>query len=244
MQTMQQMLVDAISGWYEAKPGRNGRMLARLASVSYSSVRRAESGDVEQKSDIVVPIAGVVMNPGQLGEFIRAFYPGLEKAVARADYPANQADDVMEFLLSEDHARIIMLASDPSGTSEEEVIQHYGRHALPYFQDILTAKILAERDGCWFFDRDIGGLSIPAGRKLLVSVAKACSQENDSISKASYALAGWEAVTPVAATKAYQIMEDAASKVCELLSDKNNRGEVLIAFGFLHNVIKGVERLK
>lgn len=109
--SMQQILAQSIREWLDAKPSRSLRMLARLTSVSYSSVRRAAEGNAEQTQEIVLPIASFVMNPGHLAEFIRAYFPKLEKAILDVYYPANESDDIIDFILSEEHSAIIMLSS-------------------------------------------------------------------------------------------------------------------------------------
>jgi len=240
---MQQILVQSIREWLDAKPSRCLRMLARLTSVSYSSVRRAAEGNVEQTQDIVLPIASFVMNPGRLAEFIRSYFPRFEKAVLDVYYPANDAEEILDFLLSENHAAIIMLASHKEGTTRDEVITYFGRFSAEYFDDIYAASVLTEKDGRLYLDRDIGGISLHQGRKLLMHIAKACSRKGDSIPFASYANAGWESLTPEASKEVYRVFERAGKEVHTIASNPDNRGEVLVAFGLLHNVIKGAEYL-
>lgn len=218
-------------------------MLARLTSISYSSVRRAAEGGGEQTQEIVLPLAGFVMNPGRLREFIRAHFPALEKAILDVYYPANESDDIIDFLLSEEHSAIMMLASSRQGTSREEVVSLLGDVSADHFDDINAADVLTEKDGRLYLERDIGGISIHQGRKLLALIAKSCARKNDSTPFASYANAGWESLTPEAAKDVYRIMERTGKELHEIASRPENRGDVLVAFGMLHNVIKGADKL-
>ena len=240
---MQEILAESIREWLEARSNRSLRMLARLTSVSYSSVRRASEGGAEQTQEIVLPIASFVMNPSRLREFVKANFPQLEKAVLDVYYPANESDDVIDFILSDNHSAIIMLASSRQGTSRDEIIAMLGEVSAEYFDDVAAAGVLTERDGRLYLESDIGGISIHHGRKLLSLIAKSCTRKGDSTPFASYANAGWESVTPSAAKDLYRIMERTGKEVHEIASKPENRGDVLVAFGMLHNVIKGADKL-
>lgn len=240
---MQEILAQSIREWLDTKPNRSLRMLARLTSISYSSVRRAAEGGAEQTQEIVLPIASFVMSPGRLNEFIRSHFPRLEKAILDVYYPANESDDIIDFILSEEHSAIIMLASSSQGTSREEVISLFGDISGDHFDDIKAAGVLTEKDERLYLERDIGGISIHQGRKLLALIAKSCTRKGDSTPFASYANAGWESLTPEAAKDIYRIMERTGKEVHEIASKPENRGEVLVAFGMLHNVIKGADKL-
>ncbi|WP_141736130.1 hypothetical protein [Oligoflexus tunisiensis] len=240
---MQEILAQSIREWLEAKPNRSLRMLARLTSISYSSVRRAAEGTVEQTQEIVLPIASFVMSPGRLSEFIRAYFPKLEKAVLDVYYPANDSDDIIDFILSEEHSAIIMLSSSRQGTTREEVVTLFGDVSAEYFDDIEASGVLTEIDGRLYLEKDIGGISLHQGRRLLTLIVRSCSRKGDSIPFASYANAGWESLTPEATKDVYRIMERTGKEVHAIASNPENRGDVLVAFGMLHNVIKGAEKI-
>ncbi|HYX39845.1 MAG TPA: hypothetical protein VE954_42660, partial [Oligoflexus sp.] len=60
--TVQQALAVAINSWLKAKAGRSLHTLSRMTpNVSYSSIRRAAQGELEQEQSTVVAIASVVM---------------------------------------------------------------------------------------------------------------------------------------------------------------------------------------
>nr|MDQ3235868.1 hypothetical protein [Pseudobdellovibrionaceae bacterium] len=94
-----------------------------------------------------------------------------------------------------------------------------------------------------YLERDIGGISLHQGRKLLALIAKSCSRKGDSTPFASYANAGWESLSPDSAKEVYRIMERTGKEVHAIASNPNNKGDVLVVFGMLHNVIKGIDKL-
>lgn len=250
--SIQQALAIAIDSWLKAKPGRSLNMLARLAATSYSSVRRAAQGEVEQTQSTVVPIASVIMSNVELREFLRQYYPSLERAIAdvRRLNSANEPiahieneDAVVNFLNSEEHVKILILANSKTGTNDQEVIRKYGENYLSYFNDMKSSGILRHDNENWYFEGAIGNVSLSLARKVLCSLAKSFDIRNDSIKHASYSYILWESLNPDAIAKIYELTERHAKEVCAIADNPDNRGDLLLVYGLLHNVIKGAEVL-
>jgi hypothetical protein len=248
--SIQQALAAAISAWLKAKPSRNLNVLTRLTTASYSSVRRAAQGEVEQEQSTVVSIASIVMSEDELRLFLRNYYPSLERAVVDVRGPETSTDAlndnesvVVDFLKSDDHAKLLVLAGSRTGTNDEEVAKKFGENYLAYFEDIKASGILRYNDGNWYFEGSVGNVSLSLARKVLCSLAREFDVKNDSIKLASYSYVLWESLSPEGVEKVYRANEIHAKNVYDITSDPANKGDVLIVSGLLHNVIKGQELL-
>jgi hypothetical protein len=248
--SIQQVLAAAISSWLNAKPNRSLHVLSRLTTASYSSVRRAAQGEVEQEQSTVVAIASVVMSEEDLRSFLRNYYPTLERAVIDVRGPDVRLDDandnetsVIDFLKSDEHSKILILANSRTGTNDEEVSRKYGENYLSYFEDIKKSGILRYNEGSWFFDGSVGNVSQVLARKVICNLAKEFDGRNDSIHHASYSYLLWESLNKDGLEKVYRCHASHAKEVYDICSDPANHGDILTVFGLLHNVLKGQEGL-
>jgi len=246
----QRALADAISVWLNGRPNRSLNVLSRMlgTDASYSSIRRAAQGELEQEQSIVIAIAGVVMGESEFRSFVRTWYPQLERAVVDVKGPdfnsqVENESAVIDFLKSDDHAKIFLLAGSRTGTTDAEVIRKWGEESLSYFNDIKDSGVLAFRDGAWFFDGSVGNVSQALARHLISSLAKNFDPRNDSIGLASYSYLSWESLNRSAVEKLYKANESHAKAVYDIISDPENHGEILVLFALLQNVMKGSEGL-
>jgi len=243
--TIQQSLAAAIDRWLESRKGRSLNSLSRLTSVSYSSVRRAAQGEVEQEQSTVVAIASVVMDKEALKSFVSKYYPELQGAIVE-NRGSNSYDDqgIEDFLDSDDHFVLLLMANSRNGTSEKEIAHMFGESKIPYFEDIKNSNILVERDGRWYFEGNISIASLDLSRRLLRRILSQCDRRNDSVKHASFSYANWESLTPEAARELYNEAANYSKRIYEITSNPKNHGNVLVVMGLIHNVLKGQEELK
>lgn len=246
----QRELADAIAAWLKARPNRSLNVLSRLlgTDASYSSIRRAAQGEVEQEQSIVIAIAGVVMGEDEFRAFVRTYYPQLERAVVDVKgQDKNDAADnesaVVDFLKSDHHAKILMIAASRTGTTDEEVVRKWGEQSLSYFNDIKNSGVLRYNDGSWFFDGSVGNVSQALARRVLCSLVKEFDPRNDSINYASFSYLIWESFNKSGLEKLYKANETHAKTVYDIAHDPENHGDILGICGLVQNVMKGSEGL-
>lgn len=253
--TVQQSLAAAIAEWLKAKPSRSLNMLTRLASgVSYSSVRRALQGDIDQAQSTVISIASVVMSDEQLRLFLRTYYPTLERAVAdvrahdpkRDEVASDSAPDeaiIIDFLKSPEHSKILILASARTGTNDEEVSRKWGENHLTAFGEMKASGILRNEGDSWYFDSTVGNVSLALARKVLASLMAGFDSRADSVNFASYSYLRWESLNEKGVKKAYEANARHAEEIHGIFKDPENLGDKLLIFGMIHNILKGWEDL-
>ncbi|HYX39837.1 MAG TPA: hypothetical protein VE954_42620, partial [Oligoflexus sp.] len=236
-----------------AKAGRSLHTLSRMTpNVSYSSIRRAAQGELEQEQSTVVAIASVVMPETELRSFIKSHYPTLERAVLDVRGPERgheeSSDDtrsasIVEFLKSEDHAKILILANSRTGTTDEEVARKYGENCLHHFEEIKNSGILRYADGSWFFDGSVGNVSLALARKVLCGLAKEFDVKNDSTEFASFSYLLWESLNLEGIKEIYKTNTQHAKAVYDIAQDPKYQGDILLVLGILQNILKGQEGL-
>lgn len=242
--TIQKNLAAAIESWLEAKKGRSLHSLSRLTSVSYSSVRRAAQGEVEQEQSTVVAVASVVMKNEELKIFISKYYPELQGAVVEnRDSNSYEDQGIEEFLDSDDHFVILLMANSRNGTNEKEIAHMFGESKVPYFEDIKNSNVLVERDGRWYFEGNISIASLDLSRRLLRRILSQCDRRNDSVKYASFSYTNWESLTSEAARELYNEASNYSRRIYEITSNPKNHGNILVVMGLIHNVLKGQEEL-
>jgi hypothetical protein len=235
-------LSELIANWVEQKPSRNIRMLARLSGISYSSVWRAANNEGEISQSIALAIASVVLSKDELHTYIESQYPHLIKAVVNVKRDGD-TEKFHEFIQSPEHFKILVLASAKNGTSSEEVTRMYGEKYQAYFDDLIDSGELISADNRWYFTKDIAHISLSLARQMLSGVAKDCNPKNDTSPYASYAYLGWESLNEKAAKNVYKSIERFNQEIYDIVSDQQNKGDVLVVYGLLQNVIKGQEKL-
>ena len=236
-------LSEHITEWLDKKPSRNIRMLSRLSDISYSSVWRAANKEGEVSQTIALAIANVILSKTQLQEFIAEHYPQLIDAVVSVKREGGDLSNLEGFVSSPDHFKLLLLASSKHGTSAEEVVQMYGQRYLSYFQDLIDSGELSNLDGRWVLAKDMGLTSLRLARQMLSDVAGSCNPANDTKPYASYAYLGWESLNEKAAKKVYKSIEKFNQDIFDIVSNDQNKGDILVVYGLLQNVLKGQESL-
>ncbi|HYX39277.1 MAG TPA: helix-turn-helix transcriptional regulator [Oligoflexus sp.] len=242
MTTTAQSLAAAISRWLDGRHTRSLQMLARLSSVSYSTVRRVAQGEVDPSQEVAIAIASIIMPEAELRDFVGSRWPALKRFVVNVSYRTTE-DDLARFLHSEEHLKVLVLASYVHGVDEKDVVEAFGQGLLPYFEDVVASGVLTRKGDKWILDQDVGSSSFAHARRTLATFISMCSRKNDELKGASAAYVGWESLNKEAALK----LADLEAKFCEdafaIIGDKSNRGDVLVFFGTLFNILKGQERL-
>jgi hypothetical protein len=240
--TTTETLATAISRWLDARPTRSLQMLARLSSVSYSTVRRVAQGEVDSSQEVAVAIASIVMPDPELRDFVGSRWPALKKFVLNVSYRTPE-DDLARFMHSEEHLRVLVLASHVHGIDEKDVIETFGQGSVPYFEDIITAGVLSKKGTKWILDQNVGSTSLEHARQCLAIFIRMCHRRNDEITGASAAYVGWESLSKDAALKLAALEAKFCEDAFSIIADKDSRGDVLVFFGSLFNVLRGQERL-
>lgn len=237
-------LAEAISEWLEKKKGtRSLYMLARLASISYSSVRRAAQGEGRITQGIALSIASVVMSESKFKEFAHKHWPHLKRFVVDVAHHPIESEDILDFVKSGQHFKLLVLASSNEGTNEAEVKEKFGEQSIPFFYDLINAGILTRKGDSWQFEKDIGTVSFESTRNCLSNLISICDKRNDYIKGASTSYVGWKSFNIEAAKKANEIATRYCEEMSKLVKNPENSGDVLIFFGVLSNVLKGREKL-
>ena len=236
--TIGQTLSSAISRWMEAKDSRSLNMLARLASVSYSSVLRAAQGEGKPTQEVAVAIASVVMSEAELVEFVGKNWPALKRFVVDVSYRTND-EEFSRFLHSEEYLKLVVLASHVDGTNEKEVVEVYGKSSVPYFDDLVNSGFLIRKGSNWALEKDVGSSSLEHARQCLATFIRMCNKNNDQTKGTSAAYVGWESLTKEAANKIAALEAKFCEEAFSIIGDKNNKGDILVFFGTLFNILKG-----
>lgn len=239
-----QDLAESISLWLEQKKGtRSLNMLARTACVSYSSARRAAQGEGGVTQGIALSIASVVMAEAQLKEFAQEHWPHLKRFVVDVAHQPLDSEELIDFVKSESHFKLLVLASSNEGTNEAEVQEKFGEQSLPFFHDLIDSGVLVGKGDSWFLEKDIGSVSFELTRSCLSQLVSICDKRNDYIKGASTSYVGWKSFNVEAARKANEITARYCEEMSQLIKDPASDGDVLVFFGALSNILKGREKI-
>lgn len=235
----------AIESWLNQKPGRSLSMLARMSGVGYSTVRRCAQGEGDPTQEVALAIASKVMNDAAVRDFVGSYWPGLRRYVLEANHPVPEGDDdVIEFIRSEPHFKIMVMASHPEGVDAADIVRKFGEDMLPFFEDLTAAGTLRPiGNNRWLFDREYGNVSRELARECLKRLADLCPRSNDAITDGSSAYVAWESLTPEAAKEVALLTSRYCTDIYSVVSKKENHGDVLVVCGALHNILKGLEGL-
>jgi hypothetical protein len=242
--SMPQKLREAIDRWVSGKEKRNLSMLARLGKVSYSSVRRIMQSETDDPtSNTAMKLAAVVMSKAELVAFASEFFPNM--VAVRTEIFMKSEDDLLEILEDTDYIPILLLSSHKDGTSEEEVRFFFGNEASYRFQVLVNAghltKVSADN---WRLEKDLGSVNLETAREWISVMASICPSHNDNLKNSSIAHVGFESVNFETALAIYHAGMDFVRTTIRLTTDQNNRGDLLVMFGTLFNVLKGSEAYK
>ncbi len=238
-------LATAIETWLSQKPSRSLSMLARISDVGYSTIRRCAQSEGEPSQEVALAIASVVMTDTQVRSFVGDFWPGLRRYVVDANHARREGDeDILEFMRSEPHFKIMVMASHCDGIDFLDVIRKFGEDMLPFFNDLKNAGHLRPvGNDKWLFDQDYGNVSRELARASLSRLAALCPKSNDAIVDASSAYVAWESLTPKAAKEVSSLTSRYCADIYNVVSKKENHGDILVICGALHNILKGLEGL-
>lgn len=239
--SMSEILRQAINSWTEEKPARSLSVLRRLSGVSYSTLRRIAQGNGSASAETALKVADVVMTEAEFKQFTCEFMPALARTRSEISYkPKNE--ETLELLYDRKLTGIILLASHKDGTNEVEVQEMFGHETALQFRSLVEeGKLARAGGGNWRIDENIGSVNLELARELLASMAGLCCSANDSLPRASLAHVGWESVNLETAVAIYHAALTFVRTASGLAADKANRGEILIFFGSLFNVMKGTE---
>jgi transcriptional regulator with XRE-family HTH domain len=241
--SMAQTLRQSMTLWVDEKESRSISMLCRLSKVSYSTLRRIMQGEEHTPSaETALKIADIVMTTSELSSFATQYMPMLAKT--RTDI-AYKSDAGALGYCNRDYIPILLLSSHSKGTNEDEVRNFFGLEMTYKFQELVDSGLLVRASGSnWKLEKDLGSVDLDTTRELLSAMANLCPSANDSVPRSSLAHIGWESVNFETALAVYHAALDFARIAISLTSKKENKGDVLIMFGSLFNVLKGVEAYK
>ncbi len=237
-------LSAAIKIWLEDKESRNMSMLARLAKVSYSSVRRAVQKECVASQQTCVQIASVVMAKPEYLEFVERYWPNLKKYVAGiSNYSPNKDDVLQAFMESEEHFMVMTLASSENGTNHEEVKNIFGERYLPIFEELIQSACLKLENSKWKIIEGFSSPSFELARKMLSAFLSHHNKVIDEINGGTTSWAAWESVKPETALEIAEILVKSCAEVTNKLTDPQNKGDVLVCTGIYSGILKGRDEL-
>ncbi len=239
--TFSEELASAIADWLSAKGRRSVQMLSRLSTVSNSTIRRAMQKECMPSQENTFLIASVVMNRQDFNDFVSRHWPHLKEYIVDSGYRSSNNDDLLHLIRSEKHCKIIVLASSLDGTDHHEVAKKFGESALEFLDDLIDLKVLTKKGQKWIFDENFGSMSFEVARDILSNFISMCERKNDYIKGLSSSWVGWESVSPSIAKKINALSCRYCQDVGNLITDPENRGDVLVYTGIISNVLKGQE---
>lgn len=250
--SMTESLREAMDAWLKEKPRRNLSTLARLSNVSYSTLRRIANNGSDTSDDTALKIADVVMDDKALKAFAWQWMPAMAKVRTDIAYKVSSPENeelLRELLSDRKLTPILLLASHQDGTNFEEVKACFGEDTAQRFNKLVADGVFTE---ChtpqgfrnWKLVEDIGSVNLELARDILTTMARISPLANDELARASLAHVTWESVNLETAHAIFLAGVDHMRKVSGLVSDKANRGDILIMQGTYFNVLKGVEAYK
>lgn len=242
-QSVTQSLCKAIGVWVLEKDNRSLALLARLSKVSYSTIRRIMQNETVPNSDTALKLADILMAKAERTIFAEKYTPTFAKNLAEVAYKSDDTD-MLEYINDKAFIPLILLASHAQGTNEAEVRFFFGHESSAKFAELVDSGHLVRCGSNWKLEKDIGSVSRETAREMLSVFTQICPAANDSISCASLAHVGWESVNLKTALAVFHLAVTFARDAIRLTSDPENKGDIMIFFGSLFNVIKGVEKLK
>lgn len=235
------ILRQFIDQWLEGKEKRSLSMLARRSKVSYSTLRRIMEGETSSSAETALKIADVIMTDSEFRSFTAEYLPGLAKTRGAIAYRPGDSE-TLEVLNDVSLAPILLLASHAEGTNAAEVQKYFGKEIARKFSELVDQGFFSlTPSGRWRLTKDIGSVNLETARSWLAAFSRMCLTENDELSKASQAYVGWESVDRGTAEAIYAAAVRFAETVNGLVRDPANRGDVLVFYGSLFNVLKGQE---
>lgn len=250
--SMTESLREAIAAWLKEKPRRNLSSLSRQSNVSYSTLRRIANAGSNTTDDTALKIADVVMQDHDLKAFAWRWMPAMAKVRTDIAYKASSPEKeelLRDLLVDRRLTPILLLASHREGTNYEEVKACFGEDKAQRFNSLVADGVFTECHTAqgfrnWKLVEDIGSVNLELARDILSTMAQISPLLNDEVANASLAHVAWESVNLETALEIFHAGVDYMRTVTTLVSDKANRGDVLIMHGLLFNVLKGVEAYK
>lgn len=228
----------AIEKWLGERDIRSLSMLARRASVSYSTIRRIMQKETIPSQPIALAIAAIVMDSDECKKFIDTHFPALgEWREGTRDYKINP--DLSQYLTLPDHARIIAMAATDSGTTRKAIEKLLGSEGERALQELMNEDVIFEH---------LNG-RIEASEKLFQSIdsrhilsqismwAKIFDHENVAKpAHASYEFAT-EGLNEEGLSRLNEVKKAHFKQIEEILSDKRLRGDIVVYAASFHNVL-------
>lgn len=238
---MTEALCLAIERWESGSSRRNLSLLKRMTKVSYSTIRRIVSNETSANPETALRIAEHIMSEAELQAFVQQYLPTFAKTRTEVSVKSDD-EDMAQYLEDRNYVPVLLLASHREGTNENEVRDFFGREAARRFTELVNSGFLGSAGrGNFRLDRPLGSVSLDTAREWLSVMASICPSVNDDLSRASLAHVAWESVNFETAVAIYHAQIDFVRKAMVLLRDERNKGDVLIMFGSLFNVLKGTE---
>ncbi len=238
-----QTLSDAIASWLEKRPNLSLNALARLANVSYSSIRRCAQKEAEPSQKVALGIAAIVLSETDYRAFTAKHYPNLKTFVSDLNHAPTTDIALDEFIKSDEHLKIIVLASGERGIDETDVKDKFGLPHVSYFQEVVAAGLLTKKGDKWVFDKDVGYVSLENARRWMGTFLSMYDRRCDDITGAAASYAGWQELNQSGVLAYHQATLEYCQALHKIALDPSMRGDIVVIYGALLNVVKGLEKL-
>jgi hypothetical protein len=195
-------------------------------------------GETEPLLDTALKIADVVMSKADRIAFSSA-HPGLSR-IAKTAHKTND-ESLLELFSINGYTPVLVLASHANGTNESEVRSRFGSNAVIKFWRLVDDGYLEKQGENWRLTQDVGSVNRALTRSMLAELISAAEENNDTVDKASVAHVAWETVNEETAEAVHGLNMKYVSELAEIMSNKDNRGNVLVTYGMFFNVMKGTK---
>ncbi len=232
----------AIDYWKNARKGRSVAILSRITGVSESTLGRVtKKGTEDVCLENAIGIAFAVLPSQDAIALIGKYFP---KASNWLDIVASRAPQIspesQEFLTSPDFLVISLLADKKNGTTEGEIRDELGKFGLTKLKTLLDSNMIRESNGKYFCtDKLVSMVNQATLTKMIECFPKLYNEENAEIPRIAVKVGAFRALTLSAVHESYAVTREWEKKLCDILLDEKNHGDIPFFAGLVQNVLGG-----
>ena len=239
-------LATGITAWLAASSHRSLSMLARLSCVPYATVRRIAQTEVDMPSpEVSIAICDLIFTREKTCELISRYYPAIGRLLVDQSllYPPPADDSLREYLHSEKHLPLILLANTTTGIDLDDLVERFGVDVKEQIEELVDAGILRLKEGRLTAGKNFGTANLELTRLASRTLIGLCRKKTDAIADASQAYLSIEGLNAEAVKSLGKITEEFRQKVFSVISNSKNHGELIWFGSVVTNVLKHEELL-
>lgn len=246
MSSLAEELASGITTWLEASSHRSLSMLARLSCVPYATLRRIAQTEVELPSaEVSISICDLIFTREKTCELISSYYPAIGRLLIDQSllYPSPREDSLREYLYSERHLPVILLANTAAGIGLDDLIDRFGRDVTQRVDELIDSGVLVCKENRLISSKNIGIGNLQWARLASRILIGLCRPKTDATPDASQAYVAVEGLSVDAVKSLGDMTQEYREKIFSVVSNPANHGDLVWFGSIVTNVLQQEELL-